>query len=178
MKKKILLFFNIFVCTFIVFPFDVEKKLKNTIVPITDISIERLWMAEKDDSSLEDFYYQQEIYKEENEYKEYLSTKISKNESIIGNWYLMDSKSTIVERNKNAPIHLSLISDGISYRCQSSTSYLYEIDKTSYIIIPTWDAGMIRMLRILDDRLYIYNLDGNTWYLDDIHKNGNYYKRK
>lgn len=40
------------------------------------------------------------------------------------------------------------------------------------------DAGIIRLLLFEGEKLYIYNLDFDNWYLDDIHLKGAYYKRK
>lgn len=177
MKKSLFFFFSFIVFQFAIFSFDIRQEFPNTIVPISNISIARLWEADKDDSSMEDFYYQQEIWKLEDEYKKTLTTTISKDKSLIGYWYLTDSKNKIIKEQKNGPIQFSLLPDGISYQRLSSSSYLYEIDNKSYIVFPTWDAGMIRMLKIYDDKLFIYNLDGDTWYLDDIHKNGSYYKK-
>ena len=178
MKKNILIVLSFVLLQTVFFPLDIFQSFPNTIVPISNISIERLWEAQKDDSSMEDFYYQQEIWKKEREYKDTISSYISQDKNFIGNWYLTDQKNKIVKENKNAPIQFSLLPDGISYRKQSSTSYVYEIEKNIYIIIPTSDAGMIKMLKIYDDKLYVYNLDGDTWYLNDIHKTGNYYKKQ
>lgn len=178
MKKILLLFIFYCACATLLFPLDIIQKFKNTIVPFTDISIERLWAAQKDDCTMEDFSYQQEIWKKENEYKKSLSNTISQDKSLLGNWYLTDKKDEIVEENRIAPIQFTLLPNGISYRKQSSTSYVYEIEKNSYLVIPTWDAGMIKMLKIYDDKMYVYNLDGDTWYLNDIHKTGNYYKKQ
>ena len=178
MKKNILIVLSFVLLQTVFFPLDIFQSFPNTIVPISNISIERFWEAQKDDSSMEDFYYQQEIWKKEREYKDTISSYISQDKNFIGNWYLTDQKNKIVKENKNAPIQFSLLPDGISYRKQSSTSYVYEIEKNIYIIIPTSDAGMIKMLKIYDDKLYVYNLDGDTWYLNDIHKTGNYYKKQ
>ena len=178
MKKKIIMFLSFVFLQTMLFPLDITQTFPNTIVPISNISIERLWEAQKDDCSMEDFYYQQEIWQKEREYEVTLSSNISQDKSFIGNWYLTDQKNKIIEEDRIAPIQFTLLPDGISYRKQSSTSYVYEIENNSYIIIPTWDAGMIRMLKIFDDKMYIYNLDGDTWYLDDIHKTGNYYKKQ
>ena len=178
MKKTLILFLTITLLQTTLFSLDITQEFPNIIVPFSDISIERLWAAQKDDCSIEDFYYQQEIWKRENEYEDTLSNDIAKNQNFLGNWYLTDTKNKIVEEERIAPIQFTLLPKGISYRKQSSTSYVYELEDNSYIIIPTWDAGMIRMLKIFDDRMYIYNLDGDTWYLDDIHKTGNYYKKK
>lgn len=177
MKKQLLFFIFLIIINSTSFSFDIAQKFSNTIVPLSDISVDRLWRAQRDDCSIEDFHYQQEIWKREDQYEETLSDNISKNDSLVGDWYLTDSKNVIVEKNRIAPIQFTLTPNGISYRKQSSTSYVYEIEKDSYLIIPTWDAGMIRLLKIFNDKLYIYNLDGDTWYLDDIHKSGNYYKR-
>lgn len=178
MKKNIVLFLSFALLQSTLFSLDVIQEFSNTIVPFSDISVERLWAAQKDDSSLEDFHYQQDIWKRESEYEKTLSNNISQDKTLLGNWYLTDQKNKIVEANRIAPFQFTLFPEGISYRRQSSTSYVYEIENNSYIIIPTWDAGMIRMLKIFDNKMYIYNLDGDTWYLDDIHKTGNYYKKQ
>ena len=177
MKKTVLALLAFLIFKASAFSIEIKQEFPNTIVPISNISIERLWQAAKDDSSMEDYYYQQEIYKIENEYKKTLSTEISDKKKFSGVWYLTDSQNLIVKEYKIAPIQFEFYPEGVIYRCQSSTSYVYEIEKDSYLIIPTWDAGMIRLLKIFNDKLYIYNLDGDTWYLDDIHKSGNYYKR-
>ncbi|MBO4629993.1 MAG: hypothetical protein J5687_08595 [Treponema sp.] len=178
MKKILLLFILSCASTTLLFSLDIIQQFENTIVPFTDISIERLWAAQKDDSSMEDFSYQQEIWKKENEYKKTLSNSILQDKCFTGYWYLTDINGKIVAEEKRAPIQFILYPKGISYEYLSSHSYVYEIENNSYIIIPTWDAGMIRMLKIFDDKMYIYNLDGDTWYLDDIHKTGNYYKKQ
>ena len=178
MKKTIIIFLSFIFLQTILFALDITQNFPNTIVPISNISIERLWEAQKDDCSIEDFYYQQEIWEKEREYEDSLSNNISQDKSFLGNWYLTDQKNKIVEESRIAPIQFTLISNGVSYRKQSSTSYVYEIAKDSYLVIPTWDAGMIKMLKIYDDKMYVYNLDGDTWYLNDIHKTGNYYKKQ
>lgn len=44
-----------------------KKIIENTFLDITDVSIAQLKKAESDNSSLEDFKYQQKIYAKENE---------------------------------------------------------------------------------------------------------------
>ena len=119
--KKIIVIIHFCIFCSILYSLDIAKEIPNTIVPFNNISIERLLLANRDDSSIEDFHYQQEIWKQENEYFDSLSTTIKDQDSIVGDWYLYDSNNRIIEKYKKAPIHLTPLNNGVLYRCQSST---------------------------------------------------------
>ena len=65
MKKQLLFFIFLIIINSTSFSFDIAQKFSNTIVPLSDISVDRLWRAQRDDCSIEDFHYQQEIWKRE-----------------------------------------------------------------------------------------------------------------
>ena len=183
MKRKI--FILIIVSWFIAILYaenPVEKTIKNDFINISDISIKRLRAAEKDDSSIEDFYYQQKIWKAENKLKESMESQRIKSVSINGNWNLYDITTNQYYSDNNGvyigrTISFTDTNGFCNYQHQASNSYVYKQNDNIYIVFPTYDAGIIRLLLFDNDKLYIYNLDGDTWYLDDIHKSGNYYKR-
>ena len=160
---------------------NIERTINNTFFTIDDMSIEHLRAAEKDDSSLEDYYYQQRIWREEKEIKSKLDSRKIKSEVVSGSWNLYNDDTQKFFSNKSGiyigqTISFLDVNGFCRYKHQASTSYLYEVDSNMYVIFPTMDAGIIRLLVFDNEKLYIYNLDQNTWYLDDIHLDGSYYK--
>ena len=176
-----------FVCQLIIFTFltllyaqtNLRKRIKNDYNLINDISLKRLINAQKDDATMEDYYYQQSVWKQEELLKARLDDKKIKSNVLNGNWELYNN-TFFVDKNGfyiGRTLTFTDLNGFCNYQHQGSNSFVYEIGINKYLVFPTMDAGIIRLLYFESDKLYIYNLDGDFWILDDIHLNGAYYKK-
>ena len=179
MKRLIILFFIIF--PVYLWANDViEQKFDNTFLDIKDVSVQRLFEAQKDDSSMEDYYYQQDIWAQERELEKSIQSKRIPADEITGRWQLYDPRiKKFFPKNKSILLSGSIFFNDINGFCGynelSATSYVYKIKENEYIVFPTWDAGIIRLLKFYGNKFYIYNLDGNEWCLDELHSSGAYF---
>ena len=176
-----------FFCQLIVFMYltslyaqtNILKKFKNDFELINSISINRLKSAQKDDATMEDYNYQQSIWEQEALLKLKIDDKKIKANELSGTWELYNN-SFFLDKDGfyiGRIILFTELNGFCNYQHQGSNSFVYEVGINKYLVFPTMDAGIIRLLYFKSDRLYVYNLDGDYWILDDIHSNGAYYKK-
>lgn len=178
MKKNFYLLFTlsflIFSCIYshdsVVLMFPKEKYEPNDI----DIT---LLLSDENDLTFDEYNYQRLLIRQEHEYLDSKNKMLLNDGSfLIGTWLLCDSDLNPIEKrfynfsNQNIIGNYNefLVIDNLNSR-----SYIYQgIDNQLYIFT-RW-VNLIRQIKILDNEMYFYILDGDNWILDPIHAEGKY----
>lgn len=143
-----------------------------------NIDVEKLILGEKDNSTEEQYIYLQTSTKN---IKNYLSNECASEFDfgyLKGNWELY----TVSGEKANASSYYFSNKFSISeevYKGKSNlifrngpfTSKLYK-GKDNQVYIFIRGVSFLKQIKILDEKLYFYILDGNEWKLDSIHEEG------
>lgn len=160
-------------------PIRFERKEKE----LSNVYVQRLYNGQKDDASDEDFEY---ICNTAKKIAKFLSTlnkiEVSDYSQLIGNYKLINSDNKYIIDSNNFFLnnYVSIISIDTRVLCfqsQSSTTEIYQDVNRSLFFRSRW-IEVIRQLKFIDDKMYIYILDGDYWVLDPIHEGGKYFFKK
>ena len=69
---------------------------------------------------------------------------------------------------------VNIFENKLSFQNQSSTSLIYKDDNDNLVFKSKWIEAL-RQIRIINNRMYIYILNGDYWELDRIHEDGKYF---
>lgn len=125
------------------------------------------------------YVYSLEIMKAEKEFLKGCNV-IKGNDSLIGDWDLVDSTGMKIRKNSylfNDYISISKYENNIVLDNWGNRSLLYLGSNNRYYIY-TRGIGIIRMIKINEDKLYVYIIQNKKWVLDPIHNDGEYFFRK
>ncbi|HPX25602.1 MAG TPA: hypothetical protein PLG87_02250 [Treponemataceae bacterium] len=102
-------------------------------------------------------------------------------DAFIGTWVLKDNQKKKIDKyamGSGPEFDIMLNSEKLYYRKQSSFSYLFFSDEGDVYIVPAFLFGVVKKLRIIENKLYLYVLTGDKWILDPIHDGGKYFYEK
>lgn len=174
-KKILIIFISIFVlCSFSQVQKIPYKFLRQNCEPDW-LLIEKIEEGYKDDSSLEDYEWWLEATSKTQDYLESLN-KLSINQSLMGEWYLFDTNGNKIEKyGYDISYHIIFYEYNhfMQYRDLSNAGWLYKGRNEEFYYESRW-IGYLRQIKIFDDKMYIYILDGDYWVLDPIHEGGKY----
>lgn len=172
-------------CIFFIVQFFILFSIKSTEIKMDSLSLlnsevdydyNKMIDAEKDQPTIEGSYeYSMKIIDAE---KEFLKScgRIKKDESIMGEWNLLDSNGNSIEKHSyyfNNRISISEYNNEIVLDNWGNRSFLYLGEYNRYYIFSR-GIGIIRMIKIKNNKLYVYIIIGGKWVLDPIHAGGKY----
>ena len=143
-----------------------------------NIDVEKLILGEKDNATEEQYVYLQNAAKR---VKNYLSNECDSEcdfSYLKGNWELHTVSGEKVNASSYYFSNKFSISEEV-YKGKSNlifrngpfTSKLYK-GKDNQVYIFIRGVSFLKQIKILDEKLYFYILDGNEWKLDSIHEEG------
>ncbi len=136
--------------------------------------------AQKDQPSDKTSYdYSLVIINAEKEFLKKCKT-INNDKSLIGDWKLFDEEGNEIKNHSfyfNEFISISKYKDNIVLDNWGNRSVLYRGSNNRYYIF-TRGIGIIRMIKIQEDKLFVYIVKNKKWVLDPIHKEGEYIFKK
>lgn len=114
---------------------------------------------------------------------ETLDTRVTdkRQDAFIGTWLLKDNHKKEIDKyvmGSGPEFDIMLNSEKLYYRKQSSYSYLYFSDEGGVYIAPAFLFGVVKQMKIIENKLYFYVLTGDKWILDPIHDGGKYFYEK
>ncbi len=153
-------------------------------LPLLDSEIEydydKMIDAQKDYPSDSNSYkYSQIIIKDEKEFLKKCK-KINNDKSLIGEWRLINSNGDEISKHSflfNNLISISEYKNEIVLDNWGNRSVLYVGSDNRYYIFSR-GIGIIRMIKIQDNTLFVYIVQDKKWVLDPIHNEGEYYYKK
>ena len=74
--------------------------------------------------------------------------------------------------------HIMVITNGLYYAMNSLNSDLYFSDEGDVYIVPDFLFGVVKQMKVIENKLYLYVLTGDKWILDPIHDGGKYFYEK
>ena len=161
----------------------VANRFENNIEELNSINLVRLYNGQKDNAIKEDEEYNYITSKRISEYLKTLKCLDSKKYNMMsGNYRLVDSNNNYVTDYKkfflSNYISILEVEKGIlSFQSNDSTSKIYINDSGEKFFQSKWIEA-IRQIKIIDDKMYIYILDGDYWVLDSIHEDGKFFFKK
>lgn len=114
---------------------------------------------------------------------ETLDTHITdkRQDAFIGTWVLKDNQKKKIDKyamGSGSEFHIMIMSEKLYYRMKSLDSYLRFSDEGDVYIVPSFLFGVVKQIRIIENKLYLYVLTGDKWILDPIHEGGKYFYEK
>lgn len=114
---------------------------------------------------------------------ETLDTRITdeRQGAFIGTWVLKDNQKKVIDKyamGSGSEFHIMVSTNGLYYAMNSLNSDLYFSDECDVYIVPDFLFGVVKQIRIIENKLYLYVLTGDTWILDPIHDGGKYFYEK
>ncbi|MDY4984657.1 MAG: hypothetical protein SO112_01395 [Treponema sp.] len=158
----------------------IPQKIPRIESELDNIFVEKLFDGQKDSASLEDYNYLCETSKRISDYlSDFECIKLEDYKELIGSWMLVDQTLTRVANNKkffmsNMVQIVNIFENKLSFQNQSSTSLIYKDDNDNLVFKSKWIEAL-RQIRIINNRMYIYILNGDYWELDRIHEDGKYF---
>ena len=154
------------------------------IMPIIDSEIEydyyKMIDAQKDHpADINSINYSLEIMKAEKEFLKKCKT-IQDDDSLIGVWRLVDKNGKNIKNHSflfNEYILISKYINDIVLDNWGNRSVLY-LGNNNRFYIYTKGIGIIRMIQIKDNKLFVYIIQNKEWILDSIHNDGEYIFKK
>ena len=161
-----------------------KEKFPEKKIPLLQTEVEydyiKMIDAQKDHPVDETSYdYSLKIIKEEKEFLKQCES-ISDDNSLIGSWKLVNAESKEIKNNSflfNELISISKYNESIVLDNWGNRSILYHGSNNRYYIY-TRGIGIIRMIKIHDDQLFVYIIQNKEWVLDPIHNDGVYSFKK
>lgn len=161
-----------------------EEHSHDKTMPIINSEIEydynKMIDAQKDHPSDEtSFNYSLEIMKAEKVFLKSCKT-IQEDDSLIGDWRLVDNMGISVKKHSflfNEYISISKYKNEIVLDNWGNRSVLYLGANNRYYVY-TNGIGIIRMIKIEKNELYVYIIQNKKWVLDPIHNDGEYIFKK
>lgn len=179
MKRIVLIFF-----LFLFISFSLEcsdYKYSFSLLPSEiNYDYDKMIDAEQDiPSDNTSYMYSRNILEKE---KSFLNTcnRISEDSSLIGEWKLIDSEGNKINKHSyyfNNAISIHSYNNELVLDNWGNRSILYLGDENRYYILSR-GILIIRMIKIIDDNLYVYIVKDGLWALDSIHENGKYIFKK
>ena len=161
---------------------EIISEFVNTEKDLNDVFVQKLLEGWQEDSE-EAIEYRYETSVRISAFLDELeSIKAEDYRFLQGNWKLYDEKGKIVKDAKgfflsNSIDIFNLYKDCLTFRDGDSHSIIYKNANDDLFIKTLWLCA-IRQIKIIDDKMYLYILDGDYWYLDSIHEGGRYYFAK
>lgn len=114
---------------------------------------------------------------------ETLDTRITdkRQNAFIGTWVLKDNQKKVIKKyamGSGSEFHIMVRTNGLYYAMNSLNSYLRFSDEGDVYIVPAFLFGVVKQIRIIENKLYLYVLTGDKWILDPIHDGGKYFYEK
>lgn len=173
-------FLFIFLHAFVITSLACKEKFPESRISLLDSEVnydyELMIDAQKDSPSNETSYeYSLKIIKAEKDFLKRCLT-ITDNEELIGNWNLVDNDGKEIRNHSflfNEHIIITKYKNEIVLDNWGSRSLLYSGNDNRYYIYSR-GIGIIRLIKIRDDKLFVYIVKNKEWVLDPIHDGGKY----
>ena len=156
-------------------------------IPLLDSEIEYdiqiMFDAQKDFPENDNSYeYSKVIIKREQDFLKTCSIidEADIDKSTLGYWYLRDKEGNLIKNHSyylNEIIQISIYNSNITFDNWGNRSYLYKGINDRVYIFSRW-INIIRLIRFIDNRIYVYIVNNGKWILDPIHQNGKYFFTK
>lgn len=183
-KQYFNIFLYVFFHFFIVTSLSCTEKAPVKNFPLIDSEIQydydRMIDAQKDNPLDKNSYeYSKKIINAEKEFLKNCSS-INENNSLIGNWKLVDRNGSLIKNHSflfNELISISKYENKLVLDNWGNRSVLYQGNENRYYIFSR-GTGIIRMIKIEDNMMFVYIVKNNEWVLDPIHNNGEFIFKK
>lgn len=157
----------------------IPNQIPRTEKGLENIYVQRLFEGQKDDSALEDSEYWVETTRKIHFFLD-KQEKLPPNKylSLLGSWVLVDNNKKRAKGEEGFflanKISIITLQNKLSFSNMSSTTNIVKSDSGQLYFITRWLGG-IRQIRFLEDKMFIYILNGDFWELDSIHCGGKYF---